>query len=255
MIDTHCHLDLLAERTGKSFEQILAQCAAVGVTGIIIPGLEPAQWQMLADLCDRFDNLYFAVGLHPWWIDKQASLDDLELAMEQFSNHPKCIAIGECGLDGLIETPAPLQQQVLNVHLRVAQNTNKPIILHSRKSHHKLFALLKKIKPQAGGILHGFSGNTATAQQFIQQGLHLGIGGTITYLRAKQTRTTVTELEISHLILETDSPDMPLQGFQGHANNPAQLPRVAQCLAKLRGESAEHVTKQTSVNAHKLFRF
>jgi len=270
LIDSHCHLDLVLKKTIQTKTQLLAECAALNIKPIIIPGLTFDQWPQIAQLCEQTPELYFAVGLHPWWIKewvnewlaKQSNKPadaakqlTQRLAMEipQWVDHPKCIGIGECGLDGYIDTPLDIQLEVMAQHMQLAQTHHKPLLIHSCKMHHHLLQLLKQYPLPAGGTLHAYTGHYETAQALIKHGLYLGIGGSITYPRAQKTRQTVCKIPLSKLVLETDAPDMPLNGFQGQINTPMQLPQVASYLAKLRQEAIEQIQQVTSANALRLF--
>lgn len=138
-------------------------------------------------------------------------------------------------------------------HLQLAIEFNKPVILHSVRAHHYLLPILKKYRPQRGGVIHAFSGSYETAKQYWDAGFYLGIGGTISYERAAKTRAAVQQMPLESLVLETDAPDMPLQGTQGQRNSPEKLLEIAHCLAALRAQSVEQIAQQTSANTWKLF--
>ncbi|WP_439135848.1 TatD family hydrolase, partial [Pseudomaricurvus sp.] len=112
---------------------------------------------------------------------------------------------------------------------------------------------LSHYQPSAGGVIHGFSGSIEQAQQYWRLGFYLGVGGTITYERAKKTRRAIAGMPLESLLLETDAPDMPLDGFQGQPNTPLRLPRIAQCLAELRKAPLADIQKQTAQNTRTLF--
>lgn len=266
-VDTHCHFD--ADDFADQQPQLWQACCARGVKTLIIPGVEPAQWQTAAQLSQRYSGIYYAVGIHPWWIEKILPDSLLNNSSSQHSemlidddwrrdlhtqvSAKNCVAIGECGLDGTITTPMVQQQQLFELHLQLAQELTKPLIIHSVKAHNDVFALLKKYRPRAGGVIHAFSGSLQQAQAYWQLGFYLGVGGTITYERAKKTRHAVTELPLEAIVLETDAPYMPLSGRQGEPNRPDYLPDIAHTLAQLRGQSLHHIAQQTTHNAKHLF--
>ncbi len=128
--------------------------------------------------------------------------------------------------------------------------------MHHRKSHHLLFEALKLTPPLCGGVVHAFSGSIDDAKRYIDKGFCLGIGGTITYERAQKTRTTVTHLiehNLEALLLETDAPDMPMQGRQGQPNLPRFLPDVVSTLQALSGIEGDSLIEATSHNYQRLF--
>ena len=144
IIDSHCHFDLVIQALKELPETLLKKAQSHNINIIIVPGLDPNQWKTVIALAEKHNEIYFAAGLHPWWIDKQVNLKDLRVQISTQLNHPKCIAIGECGLDAFIDTDMALQERILEVHLDLAQQFKKPIILHSRKTDHLLQRLLIK---------------------------------------------------------------------------------------------------------------
>ena len=252
MIDSHCHLDL--EPLGSQVPALLADCAREGITDLVMPGLNPDQWQRLGEL-SRLDSevrLHRAVGLHPWWVET-TPVDLTTLRELLLASVSSAVAIGECGLDGGIATDMVRQEAYFQVHLEVADECNKPLIVHAHRAHNAILRMLNRHRLPAGGVIHGFSGSTELAQQYWRRGFLLGIGGTITYPRALKTRHAVQAMPSEALLLETDAPDMPLSGQQGRANSPLNLPKVADMLAVLRGESTAEVSGYTSANAASLF--
>jgi len=156
-------------------------------------------------------------------------------------------------MDKMIATPMALQQQLLTLHIDIANQLHKPLIIHCVRVHNELIAQLKKSKIHSGGVIHAFTGSYETARQFVDMGFYLGVGGSITYERAQKTRTALTKIPLEYLLLETDAPDMPLQGQQGQRNSPENIPRIAQVLAELRGVSCAEIAAATWANTQALF--
>lgn len=269
-IDSHCHFDFIEFNADRA--SLWQACNAKGITHLLIPGVTPDQWQTAAQLCAQYSGLFYAAGLHPHWIEQQSwfkpdndnLLDDVireKIAtsiQQEFSpaanvNAAYCLAVGECGLDKMISTSVELQQQLLVIHIEVANQLQKPLIIHCVKAHNELIAVLKKHKPKWGGVIHAFSGSYEIAQEYVGLRFYLGVGGTITYERAQKTRTAVTKIPLDWLVLETDAPDMPLQGKQGQRNSPEYIPQIAEVLADLRGVTPQEIAEATSRNAMRLF--
>jgi TatD DNase family protein len=257
--DSHCHFDFAVFDADR--ELIWRDCNALGLVHLIIPGVAPAQWLTTASLAQQHDGIYVGVGVHPWWIKDGVAdqslaqyLNVIRQAMHLNIPQEKCVAIGECGLDAVIETPMALQQQVLDVHLQLAQRLRKPLIIHCRKAHNELLIQLKRYDLPAGGVIHGFSGSYELAASYWAMGFRLGIGGTITYERANKTRQAVKQLPLEAILLETDAPDMPINGKQGERNSPIHLVEIAKVLADLRGDALEKIAAQTTVNSRTLFK-
>jgi len=142
---------------------------------------------------------------------------------------------------------------MLEAQLRLAKRYDLPVILHSRRTHDKLAMLLKKHALPRTGVVHGFAGSLQQAERFVQAGYKIGVGGTITYPRASKTRDVMARLPLSALLLETDAPDMPLNGFQGQPNRPEQVARVFASLCELRQEPADVIANALIHNTKALF--
>jgi len=251
-VDTHCHFDF-PPFTGDEVPSI-ERAARAGVDAIIVPAIEAAYFERVLDLARRHDALYAALGLHPIVIEHHLDehLDRLDAVLQ--TAEKKLVAIGEIGLDLYRENPQfERQQTILDAQLRLAKRHDLPVILHSRRTHDKLAMHLKRIDLPRRGVVHGFSGSLQQAQRFIELGYHIGVGGTITYPRASKTRDVMARLPLSALLLETDAPDMPLNGFQGQPNRPEQAARVFTTLCELRPEPAAVIADALLENTRTLF--
>lgn len=240
LFDTHCHLDLpeLAAQQQEHWQQ----AQQVGVQALLIPAVSAAAWPDLLQLRAREPAWQIALGIHPWWAAQHNLQHVTQLADLLEQHRGQVAAVGEIGLDFALDSDSfELQQQLFSAQLTLANRLDLPVVLHHRKSQVQLLAELKGQRFAAGGILHAFSGSYAQGMAFIEQGFKLGIGGTITYERAEKTRKAVAKLPLDALVLETDAPAMPLSGFQGQINTPAQLRRVFETLANLRPEPPEQL--------------
>ena len=251
-VDTHCHFDF-PPFTGDEVPSI-DRAARAGVDAIIVPAIEAAYFERVLDLARRHDALYAALGLHPIVIEHHLDehLDRLDAVLQ--TAEKKLVAIGEIGLDLYRENPQFARQQtILDAQLRLAKRHDLPVILHSRRTHDKLAMHLKRIDLPRKGVVHGFSGSLQQAQRFIELGYKIGVGGTITYPRASKTRDVMAQLPLSALLLETDAPDMPLNGFQGQPNRPEQAARVFATLCELRKETEEAIASALLENTRSVF--
>ena len=251
-VDTHCHFDF-PPFTGDE-EQSIAKAAEAGVQAIIVPSVEAAYFSRVLDLSTRHPALYAALGLHPIVIERHRDEDIERLDEIVQTAGDKLVAIGEIGLDLYREHPHfERQQTILDAQLRLAKRHDLPVILHSRRTHDKLAMHLKRIDLPRKGVVHGFSGSLQQAQRFIALGYKIGVGGTITYPRASKTRDVMAQLPLSALLLETDAPDMPLNGFQGQPNRPEQAARVFATLCELRKETEEAIASALLENTRSVF--
>jgi len=249
--DSHCHFDFEAFDPDRS--AIWERCRQPGLTRLMIPGTSEKQWARAAEVSAEFPGLYFSAGLHPWWLQERPDTD-WEALLAETVEQDRCLAVGECGLDKLIETPMAEQEALLERQLALAKDLKRPVILHCVRAHNELIRLLKRHSLPKGGVVHAFTGSPEIAETYWGMGFYLGIGGSITYERARTTREAVQRLPLEALVLETDAPDMPLSGRQGARNSPEYLPEVADTLARLREEKLEVVAAQTNLNAQRLFR-
>lgn len=249
-IDSHCHLDLISAR---SVEQTITQAQQLGVQQFIVPGLSLEQWPTAQLLGEAYPDVHWAAGIHPWWL---ASVTDQASARQQllaWAEKPGCVAVGETGLDLHKSIPIGQQMEWLDIHFQVAIDVDKPLIVHNVKAHNPLQALIARYQGQVRGVIHGFSGSLDLAQWYWQRGFYLGVGGVITYPRAKKTRASLAAMPLQALLLETDSPDMPLMGQQGRENSPANITTIARSLAQLRAQTIDEVARATSANTRQLF--
>lgn len=252
LFDTHCHLDL-PELAAQQLHWQQAQ--QVGVNAILIPAVQKSAWQPLLELQRQHPDWHIALGIHPWWAEQHNTSDIAELEQLLLQQAGNVVAIGEIGLDfALPESSFLLQQQLFEQQLALAARLRKPVILHHRKSQPALLAEIKRQQFDGGGILHAFSGSQQQAKAFIEQGFRLGIGGTITYDRAAKTRNTISKLPLSSFVLETDAPSMPLAGFQGQINTPAQLALIFQAFCDLRKETPAQIAEALWQNSCQVLR-
>ncbi|HCT5821114.1 TPA: metal-dependent hydrolase [Citrobacter sedlakii] len=251
-IDTHCHFDF-PPFTGDERASLQRACAA-GIEKIIVPATEAANFARVLALAERFVPLYAALGLHPIVIEQHAD-DGLERLQQVLDDRPaKVVAVGEIGLDLYRDDPRfDRQEQILEAQLKLAKRYDLPVILHSRRSHDKLAMHLKRQNLPRTGVVHGFAGSFQQAERFVQLGYRIGVGGTITYPRASKTRDVIAQLPLTALLLETDAPDMPLNGFQGQPNRPEQAVKVFDALCELRPEPADVIADALYRNTTALF--
>jgi len=251
-VDTHCHFDF-SPFTGDEPGSI-QRAAEAGVMAIVVPAIDVASIDRVLDLGARYPALYMALGLHPIVIEshQDAHLDTLEAALA--AKPERLVAVGEIGLDLYREDPHfERQEAILDAQLKLAKRYDLPVILHSRRTHDKLAMHLKRHNLPRTGVVHGFAGSLQQAQRFVEMGYKIGVGGTITYPRASKTRDVMAQLPLSALLLETDAPDMPLNGFQGQPNRPEQAARVFTTLCELRPEPADEIAQALLDNTLTLF--
>ena len=249
LIDSHSHFDDAAFDGDR--DETLARARDAGVTRQIVPSIALSNFEKVRALCARNDGLFAAYGLHPMLLaeHREEHLDALRAWIER----ERPVALGECGLDFYIEgLDRDAQRELLDAQLAIAREHDLPVILHARRAFDDVAAAVRR-SGGVRGVVHSFSGSAEQAKRFFELGLHLGIGGPVTYERAKRLRGIVASMPIESLLLETDSPDQPLSGAQGQRNEPARTADVARIVAELRGESVESIAAATTRNAMALF--
>lgn len=251
LIDTHCHLDVDAFDADRA--DVVNHCRQLGVTRLVIPGYIAERWQGLLSICHEHPGLFPALGLHPVYTDMHRTE---HLAMlETLLAEQSLVAIGEVGLDYYIDKPdIEAQQSFFESQIGIAKNAGLPLLLHIRKANDQVWSTLRRMKFPHGGIAHAFNGSLEQARRMTDLGFAIGIGGSITYDRAKRVRRLATELPLSVLVLETDAPDIPMAGHdRALRNSPEYLPEVLTTLAGLREESPETIAAATNANAMRIF--
>ena len=244
LIDTHIHL-AAPELTGTG-PALLAQARHSGITAFVVPGVRASDWQQLLAFADQQTDVFAAPGLHPAYAEQWGA--DTENQLRQYCQHPKVIAIGEIGLDGVAGPALKKQERVLRSQLQIAVAANLPVLLHARKATGRLLAILRELQigTNIGGIWHGFSGSLQTAQELVRLGFKIGVGPIILRESARKLPAAICELPPESLVLETDFPDM--------AEHPEALRLVAQEVAKLRGWTLEETARITTKNSRALFK-
>ena len=250
LIDTHCHLDF--PQFSGDRNEVLQQAKNAGVNVIVVPGVTRASWDTLIAMCDQEANLYYALGLHPMFIEQHQAEDIKHL--KQYVETTKPVAVGEIGLDYQDKhLQVARQLDVFAQQLEVAQEFKLPVILHVRKAHDDVLKQLKNI-PVAGGIVHAFNGSLQQAEIYQQLNFKFGFGGMLTFERSTKLRALAKQLPIESIVLETDAPDMTVAQHRGERNHPAYLPYCLQALAQAKSMQIDEVADCTSSNARNILR-
>jgi TatD DNase family protein len=249
LTDSHSHIDA-AEFDGDR-DAVLARARAAGVTQQIVPAIAFEGFGKLRDPRRGERGLHPAYGLHPMYLDRHRP-EHLD-ALAEWIEREKPVAVGECGLDFHVEgLDRDLQQTYLDRQLMIARDFDLPVILHARRAFDAVAASIRRVG-KLRGVVHSFSGSAEQALRFWKLGFHLGIGGPVTYERARRLRGIVATMPIEWLLLETDSPDQPTAMHRGERNEPARLVEVLDAIAPLRGETREKIAEATRANAERLF--
>lgn len=248
-IDTHCHV---FSEYYDNINEVVNQCKKNNVNRIIVNGCDINSNKEVLELVNKYDVIYGAIGFHPTELDDFK--DEYFEFLENNISNPKIVAIGEIGLDYYYDnTDKDKQKEIFKRQLDIANKYNKPIIVHSRNSIQDTYNILKEYN--LFGSIHCFSGSVEMAREFIKIGYKLGIGGIITYKNAKNIREVVKNIDLSHILLETDSPYLTPSPYRGKINSPQYIPLIASTIADIKNISINDVSEVTTANAEEIFDF
>jgi len=249
LIDSHVHLDDHAFDPDRS--AVIGHASTAGVEAMVVPGVDKASWSRIDALCANHNQIFAAFGLHPMFLRNHAP-SDVDALSTWLETHP-AVAVGEIGLDFFVsDLDHDLQRHYFTAQLQIARQRNLPVIVHARAALEEVSLTLRRIG-NLSGVVHSFSGSEQQAKNLWDIGFMLGIGGPVTYERARRLRRIVASMPIEFLMLESDAPDQPDARHRGQRNEPARVADILHCVAELRSESPEHVAAATSANARRLF--
>ncbi|WP_346798166.1 TatD family hydrolase [Halomonas sp. Bachu 37] len=250
LVDAHCHLDFAQFDDDR--QAMFARAEEAGVVHFIVPGTTRAGWPSVLRMSER-NAVSVGLGLHPCFMNEHRE-EDLETLESMLDEHAHLVALGECGIDARFSETLDDQWHFFDAQLRLAKSRKLPVVIHCVHADDKVSKRLKQLDLPAGGLIHAFTGSPEQAEKFIELGYKVGLGGSVTYERAQRVRRMVATLPDDGYVLETDSPDMPLCGYQGQRNEPARIAQVAAVVAELRHQSVEQVAADSTANAKRLFR-
>lgn len=259
LIDSHCHLDASVFDSDRA--AVIKSAQSAGIRAIVIPAVDVNNFSTVGNLAHQFDGGFYALGIHPMYVHS-SDIKDLERladTVEEAMVDPRFVAIGEIGLDFFVKEIAEgaareKQEYFFNEQLKLARRFELPIVLHVRRSQDIILKYLRRYD-DLSGIAHAFNGSEQQADKFIELGYLLGMGGAMTFDRAKQIRRHAVKYDLKHYALETDSPDMAPSWLEADhtTNTPAQIRRIAEVFAELRGQSLAVIQKQTGENVLNIF--
>lgn len=250
-IDSHCHLNLLADQPG-GVAAMVAEAADHQVEHILCIAIDKASCIEVQQIADQFSMVTASAGIHPnVGADEQFTVDELV----DVASHAKVIAIGETGLDYFrSEGDLDWQRDRFRVHIDAARQTQKPLIIHTREAREDTMTLLEQHDARdAGGIIHCFTENWETAKRALDIGFYISLSGIVTFKSARELQDVAKKLPLDRILIETDSPYLAPMPHRGKTNKPVFVTHVAEFLADLRGETVSNIARQTTDNFYRLF--
>jgi TatD DNase family protein len=249
LIDSHAHLDDRAY--AKDRAAVIARAFAEEI-GIITIGADLESSREAVRLAARHRTIWATVGAHPHGAKEVA--DETLTEFEGLAAHDDVVAIGEIGLDYYRDlSPRDVQRSVFEAQLDLASRLDLPICLHNRESTDDLLAILRAAGPAHRGVVHSFLGDADLAATFLDLGLHLAIGGPVTFPKNRALREAVRRIPLERLLVETDCPYLTPVPYRGRRNEPSYVRYVVDAIAELRGMEAEELARLTAENTVRLF--
>lgn len=254
IIDTHCHLD--DERYRDDILEVLERAKAEGVERFIIPGADPKTLNRAVELSECHDEIYFSVGVHPY----DAQNYDKSF-LEPFVKHPKCVAIGECGLDYFrlpetqeaIASEKKLQKEVFIDQILWAKSLALPLIVHVRESSADALEILSEYAGEEGGVLHCYNADESLLK-LSDKNFYYGIGGVLTFKNAKKLINVYSKIPKDRLLVETDAPYLTPHPHRGKRNEPAYCDLVVSKMEELSEIQKSELIQVTTENSKRLFK-
>ncbi len=254
IIDTHTHLD--HKKFDNDIDVVIKDAINSGVKKFIIPGADIDDLSKAVNLSERYNEVYFAVGCHPYDIDKYD-----ENRLLQYINHKKCVAVGECGLDYFrlpkndTEKTSNIQKQkdIFISQIDIAKKYDKPLIVHIRDaSYDSKDILINRQAGDVGGVLHCYNASSILLDM-AEHNFYFGIGGVVTFKNAKELVDILPQIPKNKLLIETDAPYLSPMPYRGQRNEPKYCKYVSKNIADILNISDTNIQNITTKNANKLF--
>jgi TatD DNase family protein len=252
LIDTHCHLDF--PDLAADLEPVLHRAKQAGVTRMITISTHVARVDRYRALAESHDNVFFSVGTHPHYAHEELDVSAEHLV--HLSHHPKCVAIGEAGLDYHYDrAPREAQVQGLRTHIAASRMTGLPLVIHARAADEDMISILEEEAGKGAfpAVLHCFSSGPELARRALALGHYLSMSGILTFKASEELRDIAKAAPLDRLLVETDSPYLAPMPHRGKRNEPAFCRHTAEVLAGLKGLSLQDLAETTSANAERLF--
>ena len=252
LIDSHCHLDF--EALSADIGGVMARAAAVGVTGMVTISTRVDSFSTYAEIAERFPNVWCSVGTHPHNADQELHIQTDDLV--RLSAHPRCIAIGEAGLDYFYDNaPREAQATGLRRHIAASRITGLPLVIHSRAADDDMADILEE-ESRAGAfpfVLHCFTAGRNLAERALALGGYISFSGIVTFKNAQEIQEVAKFVPADRYIVETDAPYLAPIPHRGQSNEPSFVRHTAEKVADLRGISLEQLGAETTANFGRLF--
>lgn len=249
--DSHCHLDFSQFEDDR--DEVLARMQEEGIHRCVTVAVDLDHLQSLQNLAEKHDGIWFSVGIHPnHEVDEEPTVEQLC----ELSNHDRCVAIGETGMDFFRHHVDPeIQERRFRTHIRAAKQMSRPVIVHNRDADEATIRILTEEGiGECGGIMHCFSSDWATASAALDLGMYISFSGNVTFKRNEELREVARQVPMDRLLIETDAPFLAPVPHRGKRNEPTYVKYVAECIAEVKESSLESIARVSTDNAKYIFK-
>lgn len=252
LIDTHCHLDF--PDFAEDIAAYVARAEAAGVDRMVTISTRVARFPAYAALAERFPAVWCTVGTHP-----HGAHEELDVAADELvalARHPRCVAIGEAGLDYHYDkSPREAQARGLRTHIAAARQTQLPLVIHARQADEDMAAILTEEMGKGAfpAILHCFTAGEMLARTGVELGFYVSFSGILTFKTSEDLRMIARGVPMDRLLVETDAPYLAPTPYRGKRNEPAYVVETAKVLADVKGVSFDEIARITTANARRCY--
>jgi TatD DNase family protein len=252
IIDSHCHLDF--PDFASDLDRVVERARAAGVERMITIGTRVSKAADVAAIAEKYEDVFFTVGTHPHEAAGEGA-EDLA-AMREFASHPKCVGIGEAGLDyHYNNAPRDVAQRVFRGQIALARELDLPVVIHTRDADDDTAAILAQEMGwgRFRAVLHCFTGSRELAEAALGLGLFISFSGVVTFKKSEGLRAIARDVPLDRILVETDAPYLAPAPHRGGRNEPAFVIDTARVVAEARGLDLEELAKATRANTHDVF--
>jgi TatD DNase family protein len=252
VIDSHCHLDF--PDFAEELDAVIARARAAGVERMVTISTRVAYGEAYRALAERFDEVYFSIGTHPHQAAEEVETD--AAAIRRFAAHPKCVAIGEAGLDHHYDyAPRAVAERVFRAQIALARELKLPLVIHAREADEDVARILRE-EMAAGpfsALLHCFTSSRGLAETGLELGLYISFSGVLTFKNSSDLRAIARDAPLDRVLVETDAPYLAPVPRRGKRNEPAFVVETAKVLAEAKGVSFPEIAAATRANTLRIF--
>jgi TatD DNase family protein len=252
LIDSHCHLDF-PQFSGR-LPEVLARAREAGVGRLVTISTHVRRWDGYRTLAEAHEEVFCTIGTHPHHAAEEPDIGAAEIA--RLARHPRCIAIGEAGLDYHYDrSPRDVQERVFRTHMAAARDSGLPLVIHARDADDDMIAILTEEvgRGRFDAVLHCFSSGARLAEAGVELGFYVSFSGIVTFKRSEDLRRIAAAVPRERLLVETDAPYLAPEPYRGKQNEPAYVADTARFLAGVIGVSESEMARLTTGNFYRLF--